>query len=498
LGVSSSSSGGITRRRLIGTAAVGATAAALPATSRAASSASRAANVIVVGAGLAGLTAAREIVKAGRSVVVLEARDRVGGRVLSHSLGVGDYAELGGMFTGPTQDRIQALAQAMGVDTYPTYNTGNNVFWANGRREEYPNDTPFGTAPPDPVVAGDIAAAVAQLDQMSQSVPVDAPWTASDAEQWDRQTLDTWLRDNTSGSDEFMAVTSAATEAIFGCEPRDISLLYALFYIAASGNEQNPGTFERNFNTAGGAQETRFVGGAQKIALRVAAHLGKRVVLNAPVRRIEQSSSGVTVTSDALIATGKRAIVAIPPTLAGRIHYEPALPPLRDQLTQHMPQGTLMKFEAIYDRPFWRDKGLSGQAVSENGPIKVTFDTSPQDGSPGIMMGFIGGHEARVWEDRPADERRAAALRNLADYFGDEALNPRDVVEFNWSTEVWNRGCPVAVLGPGTLIDFGKALRVPVDRIHWAGTETSTYWNGYMDGAVRSGERAAKEALAGL
>ena len=490
---------GITRRRLIGTAAAGATTIALPATSRAASSAAaRAADVVVVGAGLAGLTAAREVVKAGRSAIVLEARDRVGGRVLTHSLGSGDYAELGAMFIGPTQDRIKALASDVSVGTFPTYTAGNNVFWANGRRLEYPSDTPFGTAPPDPAVAGDIALAVAQLDQMSLEVPVDSPWSSAKAEEWDRQTLDTWLRDNTSGSSEFMAVTSAATEAIFGCEPRELSLLYTLFYIAASGNEQNPGTFERNFNTKDGAQETRFRGGAQQVALKVAAQLGNRVFRSTPVRRIEQSSSGVTVVSDAVTATGKRVIVAIPPTLAGRIHYEPALPALRDQLTQHMPQGTLMKFEAIYDTPFWRAKGLLGQVVSENGPIKVTFDTSPQDGTPGIMMGFIGGHEARVWQNRPADERRTAALRNLADYFGDEALNPRQVVEFNWSTEVWNRGCPVAVLAPGTLIDFGAALRTPVGRIHWAGTETSTYWNGYMDGAVRSGERAANEVLAGL
>jgi monoamine oxidase len=490
---------GITRRRLIGTAAAGAAGAALPASARAAtSSPSRSADVIIVGAGLAGLTAAREITKAGRSALVLEARDRVGGRVLTHTLGPGDYAEFGGMFIGPTQDRIKALANEVGVGTFPTYNTGNNVFWANGRRLEYPNDTPFGTAPPDPVVAGDIALAVTQLDEMSKSVPLDSPWSSSSAEEWDRQTLDTWLREHTSGSAEFMAVTSAATEAIFGCEPRDVSLLYTLFYIAASGNEQNPGTFERNFNTADGAQESRFTGGAQTVPLRVASALGKRIVLSAPVRRIEQSSSGVTVTSDVATATGKRVIVAIPPTLAGRIHYEPALPPLRDQLTQHMPQGTMMKFEAIYDTPFWRAKGLSGQVVSENGPVKVTFDVSPPDGSPGIMMGFIGGHEARVWQNRSVDERRAAALQNLANYFGNEALNPRQVVEFNWASEVWNRGCPVAVLGPGTLIDFGPALRAPVGRVHWAGTETSTYWNGYMDGAVRSGERAAKEALAGL
>ena len=486
---------GITRRGLIGGAAAGAAFAALPTSSRAAV---RSAGVIVVGAGLAGLAAAREIVKAGRSVMVLEARDRVGGRVLNQPLDLGDYAELGGMFTGPTQDHIQALAAAVGVGTFPTYNTGNNVFFGPRGREEFPNNTPFGTAPPDPVVAGDIAVAVTELDQMSTSVPVDQPWTASSADDWDRQTLDAWLRANTSGNAEFMAVTSAATEAIFGCEARELSLLYTLFYIAASGNEQNAGTFERNFNTAGGAQESRFVGGAQTIALRVASQLGRRVVLNAPVRRIVQSSSGVTVVTDGFSATAQRVIVAIPPTLAGRIDYDPPMPPLRDQLIQHMPQGTLMKFEAIYDTPFWRAQGLSGQAVSEIGPIKVTFDTSPADASFGILMGFIGGHEARVWENRSADERRAAALQNLANYFGSAALNPREIVEFNWSAEVWNRGCPVAVLGPGTLIDFGTALRTPVGRIHWAGTETSTFWNGYMDGAVRSGERAAREVLAAL
>jgi monoamine oxidase len=202
--------------------------------------------------------------------------------------------------------------------------------------------------------------------------------------------------------------------------------------------------------------------------------------------------------SDSVTVNAQQVIVAVPPALAARIQYDPALPPLRDQLMQHMPQGSLMKFEAVYPQPFWRSSGLTGQAVSENGPIKVTFDTSPPDGKPGILMGFIGGHEARVWQSKSASERRAAALQNLANYFGDQALSPSSVIEFNWSAEVWNRGCPVAVLAPGTLIDFGTALRKPVGRIHWAGTETSTYWNGYMDGAVRSGERAAGEVLKAL
>jgi monoamine oxidase len=494
---------GITRRRLMGGATATALAAAMPQAVRAAdrgaqAKPARTADVIVVGAGLAGLSAARELTKAGKSVVVLEARDRVGGRVLNHDLGNPDYSELGAMFFGPTQDRIQALAEAVSVGSYPTYNTGNNVFFVNGRRAEYPSDTPLGIVPPDPLVAGDAAAVVTLLDQMSQDVPVDKPWASSKADEYDRQTLDSWIRAHSTGNPDFMSIVQAATNAIFGAEPRDLSLLYTLFYIAASGNESNPGTFERNFNTGDGAQESRFKGGAYQIPLKVAGELGSAITQSAPVRRISQTGSGVTVVSDAGTVTGKRVIVAIPPALAGRIAYDPILPPLRDQLTQRIPQGTLMKFEAIYDTPWWRDKGLTGQAVSGQGAIRVTFDITPEDGAPGILMGFIGGHEARVWEQRSPSDLNSECLNNLARLFGVEAQTARDTVSFNWSTEEWNRGCPVAIIGPGTLTDFGTELRKPVGRIHWAGTETSTYWNGYMDGAVRSGERAAEEALAAL
>ena len=490
-----------TRRQAIGGAVAGGALAALPGAASAApkARAGRSADVVVVGAGLAGLTAARDIAREGRSVIVLEARDRVGGRVLSHPLDGGAYAELGGMFTGPTQDHIQALAQDVGVGFYPTYNTGNNVFiGGNDRREEYPSDTPLGSAPADPIVAPDIVLAVTQLDQMATEVDVDEPWNAQHAEEWDRQTLDSWLRGHTSGSPEFMAVTSAATEAIFGGEPGELSLLFTVFYIAASGNEDNQGTFERNFNTKDGAQEKRFEGGAYTVPLRVAEELGDRVALSSPALRIDRSESGATVHTPDGTVSGKHVVVAVPPTLAGRILYDPPLPPLRDQLTQRMPQGTLMKVEAVYDKPFWRDKGLTGQVVSEEGPVKVTFDVTPKSGEPGIMMGFVGGAEARKWQQRPEDELRAAALDQFALFFGEEARQPRDVVQFSWTTEAWTRGCPVAVLGPRTLVDFGTALREPVGRIHWAGTETSTYWNGYMDGAVRSGRRAAADVLSAL
>jgi monoamine oxidase len=429
-------------------------------------------------------------------VLVLEARNRVGGRAFNHELPGGKWSELGATFVGPTQDHVKALAKQMGVGLFNTYDTGNNVYRQDGTNMQYSDTSPLGTAPPDPTTLADVTATVAQLDQMSLSVPVDAPWTAQSAVDWDSQTLYSWVKANSSGSPRFMDLLQIATEPIFGAEARDISLLFTLFYIAASGNEHNPGTFERNFNTRGGGQQQRMLGGTQIVPIRLAKRLGKKhVLLGAPARHIIQSKTGVRVVSDQFTVTGKRVIVAIPPPLAGRIIYDPLLPQNRDQLTQRMPMGTLIKAEVFYDKPFWRAKGLNGQGLSDEGPISATFDITPPDGKPGILMGFIGGDRARRFQSQPARTRRNAVLHELSKLYGPEALKPKGYLEFSWVTERWTRGCPVSVLGPGTLVDFGPALRRPVGRIHWAGTETSTFWNGYLDGAVRSGERAAREAL---
>ena len=461
----------------------------------AATTPSRSADVVVVGAGFAGLTAALRLLDAGRSVIVLEARNRVGGRALNQPIGGGEVSERGATFVGPTQNHILALASRFGVNKFPTFNNGDNVYVNSlGQRSTYSDTGPLGTAPPDPVILADLTQAVAQLDQMSTEVPVNAPWTAAQGEDWDQQTLETWIRDN-STNQRFRDLVSVATRPIFGAEPRELSLLFVLFYIAASGDEQNPGTFERNFNTRQGAQMWRFVGGAQVLALKIASRLGGRIVLGSPVERIAQDSGGVTVHCQGLQAHGKRVIVAVPPTLAGRIEYDPKLPAARDQLTQRLPQGTLIKVTAVYPRPFWRDAGLNGTAVSYQGPANVTFDDSPRDGSAGVIFGFVGGDEARRFMRQSASARRAAVLANFAKYFGAQASNPRSYFETNWTSEEWTRGCPVAIAGPGTLLAYGPELRRPVGRIHWAGTETSTYWNGYMDGAVRSATRATTEVL---
>jgi monoamine oxidase len=481
----------VTRRTFVAGAAGGAAAASLPrGPARAATKKAKTAcvDVVVVGAGLAGLTAARDIVAGGKTVLVLEARNRVGGRVLGTPIGGGRVLESGGEFIGPTQNRMAALAKDMGVGTFPTYNDGNNLYYRRGL------SIPYQGLPPDPEGTAEILVAIQQVNSMAAEVPLDAPWKAPRAAEWDGKTLRTWIDENLH-TDGGRFLFEVATTSIFSFEPRDISFLFFLFYVAAAGDEQNPGDILRLISTAGGGQETRFIGGSQRVPIALAKRLGKRVRLNTPVRRIVQRKGSVEVRADGLTATGQRVVVAIPPHLAGRIDYSPKLPAMREQLTQRLPMGSVIKVQAIYERPFWRDAGFNGQVVSDIGPVGATFDNSPPDASRGVMMGFIEASDARRLDSSTEAERRALVLDNFATYFGDEGRNALGYIEGRWDQEVWTRGCPVCVTPPGVLLDYGEALRAPVGRIHWAGTETSTYWNGYMDGAVRSGERVAREVL---
>ncbi|MFD6388522.1 flavin monoamine oxidase family protein [Nocardia sp. NPDC060259] len=443
-------------------------------------------DVVVVGAGLAGLTAARELTAAGRTVRVLEARNRVAGRNAGGTLSNGVPVEMGGQWIGRTQTEVLKLVAELGLETFPTYDEGESVTRYQGTVTRYGDET-FGLSDAAAVEVGRLQA---ELEAIAATVSLSSPWTAPDAAELDRRTLDEWLRANTD-NEEVLAFWAAVVPALFSAESAEMSLLHFLFYLKSGG------MLDVLVGVTGGAQELRVVGGTHQISERLASALGDEVVLlDAPVSAIAHDENGVRVTySGGTIAAG-HVIVAIPPTLAGRLRYQPALPATRDGLTQQIPMGSVIKVQIAYPTPFWRDAGLNGFAFDLDGAISVTVDNSPPDGSCGVIVAFFEGAHARTAASWSIGERRAAAVATLTELFGPRAADPIDYVELNWMEEEYTRGCYGGRLGAGVWTQYGAALSAPIGRIHWAGAETAEVWNGYMDGAVRSGHRAAAEVLA--
>lgn len=440
-------------------------------------------DVVVVGAGVAGLTAARLLDRQGVSLLVLEARDRVGGRTLSQRVGR-EVLDLGGQWIGPTQDRLAALAKELGVQTFPQYHQGKKILSWAGRIRHFSGEVPFLS----PLAMFELFRMERKFGALAKTIRPEAPWNSPGAVELDGMTLESWKQRHlrTRGARLFLDIV---TRAVLTSEPRDLSFLYFLSYLRWGQG------LNRLISIPEGAQQDRFVGGAQQISERMAEQLGDRVRLNTPVLAIEQGSDGVVVRTHAGPVDAKRVVVAIPPVLAGRIHYSSALPAARDQLTSRMPMGSVIKYVAVYERAFWREAGFSGEAFSDTGVTVTTFDDSSPDGSHPALVSFSDGDVARVWSQRSPEERRQAVISEFVRFFGPAAARPVAFVEKNWLEEPWSRGCYVGVMGPGTMTSWGSALREPCGRIHWAGTETATKWMGYIDGAIESGERVAQEVV---
>jgi monoamine oxidase len=447
--------------------------------------------VIVVGAGLAGLAAARRLVARGHEVTVVEARDRVGGRTEGLVLEDGTPLELGGQWLGEGHTRMRELAGELGLSTFRTWNDeGQLLLDLQGKRSTMKPDK--GAVPRlSPFALADLGQGLLRFARLAARTDLERPWLTRRAEVLDGQTFESWIRRNLR-TRAGRAYFHVACEAVFAAEASDISLLHALFYTHSNADLETLLAVDR------GAQQDRVTGGSVLVAEAMAAALGDRVVLGRPVRRIEHDGDGVRVIArDGSRYPADAAIVTLPPTLAGRLEYDPLLPSWRDQLTQRMPAGSVIKAFAVYPKPFWRDDGLNGQAASDTGPVKVTFDNSPPSGGPGVLMGFIEGREARMWARRTQAERQEAVIGCFARYFGPAAARPERYVERDWMAQEFTRGCYGAHFAPGVWTSYGEAWRAPAGRIGWAGAECAPEWNGYMEGAVRSGEATA-DAVAAL
>ncbi|MCW6008888.1 FAD-dependent oxidoreductase [Micromonospora sp. CPCC 205371] len=439
-------------------------------------------DVVVVGAGLAGLTAARRLWQAGLSVVVLEARNRVGGRVLDVPVGPGpdEVVEQGGQWAGPGQQRILALAREFGIATFPSYAHGVSVLASAGRVRRY-----RGTVPPMGwwTLAG-YARLARRIDSLAAGLPPAAPWRAARARELDAQTVAAWVGARTANG-RLRMFMDLAVRVVYGADPEEVSLLDFLAAVRSAGSL---GALLDD------AQSIRFVGGPAQIPARMAADLGKRVRLAQVVRRVDWEPGQVSVRTDDVIIGAHWAIVALPPPLAARLHFTPPLPAARDQLLQRLPMGSISKVNVVYERPFWRSAGLNGFALADHGTVRTVVDNSPPSGQPGVLVAFIAGSDADMYVDDPQAQTRAV-LRALTGFFGEPANAPVSIHATDWAAEPWTRGGYGSYSPPGALTRFGGERIRPIGPVHWAGTETAAEWPGYMEGAIASGEHAATEIL---
>lgn len=441
-------------------------------------------DVIVVGAGLSGLAAALRLRDHGRRVLVLEADARVGGRTETGHFADGQWIELGGQWVAEDHTELRRLIARFGLRLVPMAAEGRVVSIHGGRRDEGRSSSAPALPPP---AARDLNRALARLGRIVESVDLAEPWLTADADRLDRQTFDSWIREELA-TEAARRYFRAAHGAIFAPDPVEVSTLHAAVYLRSGGHLHHLAGVDR------AAQEHRVHGGAGAISAAIAEHLGAVVRVSMPVRTIADDDESVSVTTrDGAIFRAGRVLVTLPPPLAGRLEYIPPLPSARDQLTQRAHSISVTKMHLVYETPFWRARGLSGEGVSDVGPVAVVLDNTPPGSPRGVLVGFIEGADKREWALHTAEERRGAFIGAAVRFFGPDAAHPIEYLERDWSAQEFTRGCYHGHFAPSTWTTYGAALTDPVGRIHWAGTETAREWTGYMEGAVRSGNRAADE-----
>lgn len=441
---------------------------------------------IVVGAGFSGLAAAARLKERDKSVLVLEARDRVGGRTAPGDI-AGHRVDLGGMWLSPKQTLLAKLARAHGVETYPQYLGGMCRVSIDGRVREAKGDAFEGTFP----VAAQLQllAIIKLVDRLTAKVSPESPWETPGARALDAESVESWVARRTL-SPLVRRVIDLVCNSVFCANAREISMLFFVFYCRAAGG------LELLLGMQGdGAQALLFDGGVHQLAQKLGEILTNDIMLDAPVHAVTQDASHVEVSSSAGDFEARRVILTVPPPHVLRMAFTPELPYAKRSLLARQPMGSCIKAWIAYEQPFWRDRGFNGFLISEDHAFTPVFDATPDGATVGLLAGFFDAHHATLASEWSGEERRDAALDAVASMLGKAALRPTDYIEKNWNEDPWSGGCYGAYMAPGALTTRGHALREPIGRLHWGGTETALRWTGYIEGALESGQRAADEVL---
>ncbi|WP_082520850.1 flavin monoamine oxidase family protein [Rhodococcus sp. Leaf278] len=442
-------------------------------------------DVAVVGAGPSGLAAATELRKAGLTVAVLEARDRVGGRTWTDTID-GASLEIGGQWVSPDQESLISLIGELGLETFDRYREGESVYIsAAGERTRYSGDS----FPVDETTNKEMDRLIALLDDLAAQIGPEEPWAHPLSRELDTISFEQWLVDRSDDPEARGNIGMFIAGGMLTKPAHAFSALQAVLMAASAGSFSH--LVDENF-----ILDKRVVGGMQQVSIRMAAALGDDVFLGAPVRTVRWNANGATVFADGDIEVhAKRVVLAVPPNLYSRISYDPPLPRRQHQMHQHQSLGLVIKVHAVYDTPFWREDGLSGTGFGASEIVQEVYDNTNHQDSRGTLVGFVSDAKADAMFELDEQDRRAKILESIAHYLGPKALEPVVYYESDWGSEEWTRGAYAASFDLGGLHRYGKDSRTPVGPIHFSCSDIAAEGYQHVDGAVRMGHRTAADIV---
>jgi putrescine oxidase len=450
-------------------------------------------DVVVVGAGPSGLTAARELKKAGLSVAVLEARDRVGGRTWTDMVD-GAMLEIGGQWVSPDQTVLLDLLGELGLKTYSRYRDGESIYIGpDGRRIRYSGQS----FPVSDSTAAEMDKLTTLLDGLAAEIGPTAPWAHPKARELDTVSFHHWLRRHSSDEEACRNIGLFIAGGMLTKPAHAFSALQAVLMAASAGSFSH--LTDEDF-----ILDKRVIGGMQQVSLLQAAELGDDVVLNSPVRTIswEEAATGensqgsggghrVTAVSDRATVNARFVIMAVPPNLYSRVSFSPPLPRRQHQMHQHQSLGLVIKVHTVFDTPFWREEGLSGTCFGADSLVQEVYDNTNHGDSRGTLVGFISDEKADAVFELTEAERRRAVLESIAGFLGEKALRPEVYYESDWGSEEWTRGAYASSYDLGGLHRYGKDQHAPVGPIYWSSSDLAAEGYQHVDGAVRMGQITA-------